>query len=62
MKYLSLLLIGAMMQIAAVHAGGCKDGCKKPKTKTVLCCNKDKKGDKKAHKKNRDKNESAKTA
>ncbi|MBS0635695.1 MAG: hypothetical protein JSR37_09555 [Verrucomicrobia bacterium] len=62
MKYLNLILLGSIMQFAAVNAGGCKDCCKKPKgDRFVECCNKDKKANKKADKKNHDKAEESKS-
>ncbi len=60
-KYLSLLLLGCIVQFAAADAGCCQKGCKKEKVaKSAHGCKKDKakKADKKARK-NRDKSKSS---
>ena len=60
-KYLGLLLLGSMLQVAHADAG-CKNSCKKQKQeKAVHGCKKNKKNkaDKKSHKKNRDESSSS---
>ena len=42
-KYLSLLLLGSIVQFATVHAGDCKKDCKKDKIERVAPGCKDKK-------------------